>query len=191
MEHQANEIWRQVHERLRGFIAKRVGDMAEADDILQEVFIRVHRHIEQLREPDRLVSWVFQITRHVLIDYYRTPGRRRELPGGLAEDLEAMYSGTLGEPEAAAGVELSGCLRPLIERLPAEYQQAITLVELEGLTQKQAADRLGLSVPGMKSRVQRGRKQLRMLLEECCVIELDNRNGVVDFEHRRPGSPFC
>lgn len=191
MEHQANEIWRQVHERLRGFIAKRVGDMAEADDILQEVFIRVHRHIEQLREPDRLVSWVFQITRHVLIDYYRTPGRRRELPGGLAEDLEAMYSGTLGEPEAAAGVELSGCLRPLIERLPAEYQQAITLVELEGLTQKQAADRLGLSVPGMKSRVQRGRKQLRMLLEECCVIELDNRKGVVDFEHRRPGSPFC
>ncbi len=191
MEHQANEIWRQVHERLRGFIAKRVGDMAEADDILQEVFIRVHRHIEQLREPDRLVSWVFQITRHVLIDYYRTPGRRRELPGGLAEDLEAMYSGPHGEPEAAAGVELSGCLRPLIERLPAEYQQAITLVELEGLTQKQAADRLGLSVPGMKSRVQRGRKQLRMLLEECCVIELDNRNGVVDFEHRRPGSPFC
>lgn len=191
MEHQANEIWRQVHERLRGFIAKRVGDMAEADDILQEVFIRVHRHIEQLREPDRLVSWVFQITRHVLIDYYRTPGRRRELPGGLAEDLEAMYSGTLGEPEAAAGVELSGCLRPLIERLPAEYQQAITLVELEGLTQKQAADRLGLSVPGMKSRVQRGRKQLRMLLEECCVIELDNRKGVVGFEHRRPGSPFC
>ena len=190
MEHRAAEIWKQVHEGLRVFIAKRVGNEAEADDILQEVFMRVHRHIEQLREPDRLVSWVFQITRHVLIDYYRTPGRRRELPGGSAEELETKYTDPLEEP-AAAGLELSGCLRPLIERLPTEYRQAITLVELEGLTQKQAADRLGLSVPGMKSRVQRGRRQLRMLLEECCVIELDSRKGVMDFEHRRPGSPFC
>lgn len=191
MEYQAAEIWQQVHERLRAFIAKRVGNESEADDLLQEVFMRVHRHIDELREPDRLVSWVFQITRHVLIDYYRTPGRRRELPSGSAEELEAKYSDPHEEPEAAAGLELSGCLRPMIERLPTEYRQAMTLVELEGFTQKQAADRLGLSVPGMKSRVQRGRKQLKMLLEECCIIELDGRNGVIDFEHRRPDSPAC
>jgi RNA polymerase sigma-70 factor (ECF subfamily) len=191
MEHQAAEIWQQVHERLRAFIAKRVGNESEADDLLQEVFMRVHRHIDELREPDRLVSWVFQITRHVLIDYYRAPGRRRELPSGSAEDMAPMHSDLLEEPEAVAGLELSGCLRPMIERLQPEYRQAVTLIELEGLTQKQAADRLGLSLPGMKSRVQRGRKQLKMLLEECCVIELDGRNGVIDFEHRRPDSPSC
>ena len=191
MEHQAAEIWQQVHERLRAFIAKRVGNESEADDLLQEVFMRVHRHIDELREPDRFVSWVFQITRHVLIDYYRAPGRRRELPSGSAEDMAPIHADSLEEPETVAGLELSGCLRPMIERLQPEYRQAVTLIELEGLTQKQAADRLGLSLPGMKSRVQRGRKQLKMLLEECCVIELDGRNGVIDFEHRRPDSPSC
>lgn len=185
------EIWQQVHERLRGFIAKRVANEAEADDILQEVFLRVHRYLAQLQEPERLVSWIFQITRHVIIDYYRAPGRRRERPAGLVEEVDGESSPPLSEGDAGAKTELSGCLRPMIERLPEEYRRAITLVELDGLTQKEAAEQLGLSVPGMKSRVQRGRKQLKLLLEECCVIELDSRKGVIDFERRRPDAPAC
>jgi RNA polymerase sigma-70 factor (ECF subfamily) len=73
-------------------------------------------------------------------------------------------------------------------RLSADYREAIILVELEGLTHREAANRLGISVPGMKSRVQRGRQQLRKLLDECCLIELDKRRGVAHFEVRRPGS---
>ena len=79
----------------------------------------------------------------------------------------------------------------MIARLSEDSRQAITLVEIEGLTQKQAAERLGLSIPGMKSRVQRGRQQLRKLLEDCCLIELDRRHGVTDFELRRPKNPPC
>lgn len=191
MAPQAEEIWQQVHERLRSFIAKRVGNETEAEDILQDVFVRVHRHIEQLKEPERLVSWVFQITRHVIIDYYRASGRHRELPVGLAEDLEAEPAEVSSEFDSPAKTELSGCLRPMIDRLSEEYRQAVSLVELDGLTNQQAAHRLGLSVPGMKSRVQRGRRQLRQLLEQCCVIELDGRKGVVDCEPRHPDTSSC
>jgi RNA polymerase sigma-70 factor (ECF subfamily) len=76
----------------------------------------------------------------------------------------------------------------MIDRLSSDYREAIRLVELEGLTNQEAAIKLGLSVPGMKSRVQRGRQQLRKMLDECCLIELDRRRGVVEFEKRRPDS---
>lgn len=183
-------IWEQVHERLRAFIAKRVENEAEAEDVLQDVFVRVHRSLPQLKDPDRVVPWVYQITRHAIIDYYRSSGHRA-LPIGLAEELEVEQAALPSESQPTARTELSGCLRPMIAKLPDEYRQAIMLVELDGLTQKEAAQRLGLSIPGMKSRVQRGRRQLKMLLEECCEIELDGRKGVMDFERRSPDAPAC
>lgn len=76
----------------------------------------------------------------------------------------------------------------MTSQLSADYRDAIMLAELEGLTHQEAANRLGISVPGMKSRVQRGRQQLRKLLNECCLIELDKRRGVAHFEARRPAS---
>lgn len=191
MDDRATAIWQEVHERLRRFIAKRVADEAEVDDLLQEVFVRVHRHLDQLQEPERLVPWIFRITRHVIIDHYRAPKRHREVPVGLANEMEANVPESTDDETLAAATELSGCLGPMIARLPEDYRQAITLVEIEGLTQKQAAERLGLSTPGMKSRVQRGRQQLRKLLEDCCLIELDRRRGVTDFELRRPQNPPC
>jgi hypothetical protein len=74
------------------------------------------------------------------------------------------------EQRAKAVEELSSCLRPMTHHLPAHYRDAISLVELEGLTQREAVERLGLSVSGMKSRVQRGRQMLKRLLHECCQI---------------------
>ena len=189
MENAAANIWEQLHNGLRAFIAKRVGNEAETEDLLQEVFLRVHRHAQTLQEPERMVSWVFQITRNAIIDRYRSAERRRELPVGLATDIEKdKQAVVIEEDESEAKYELSHCLRPMIDRLSADYREAIKLVELEGLTNQEAANRLGLSVPGMKSRVQRGRQQLRKLLDECCLIELDRRRGVVEFEERRPGS---
>jgi RNA polymerase sigma-70 factor (ECF subfamily) len=180
-------IWEQVHERLRAFIGKRVRNEAQTDDLLQEVFLRVHRHLERLEEPDRMVSWVFRITRNAIIDHYRSAERRREWPAGLAADIEQHEDELFFESNnAEAKAELTGCLRPMIGRLPEDYREAIRLVELEGLTHQEAATKLGISVPGMKSRVQRARKQLCNMLNDCCLIELDSRRGVVEYELRRP-----
>ena len=59
-----SNIWEQIHDGLRAFIAKRVRNETETEDLLQEVFLRVHQNVESLQEPERMVSWVFQITRN-------------------------------------------------------------------------------------------------------------------------------
>ena len=192
-----NDIWLRVHDGLRAFIARRVADDAEVEDILQDVFLRMHRRLDSLRDPRRLVSWVFQITRHAIADYYRAPGRQREVPAGLAADMETAHAATaqpLTEPSADSGhlrEELAACLRPMIEQLSSQYREAVTLVELEGLTRNAAAKRLGLSESGMKSRVQRGRQQLKRLLDECCLIQLDRRRSVTEYAVRDPQCNPC
>jgi len=190
-------IWRQVHDGLRAFVAKRVANEAEVEDILQEVFLRMHRKLDSLKDPRRIVSWLFQITRNAIIDHYRKPARRREVPAGLSADLDAHHPASVppatGELTDSGRLRtgLAGCLQPMIERLPADYRQAVTLVELEGLTQQAAAKRLNLSVSGTKSRVQRGRRQLKDMLEACCEIQLDGRRGVADYRLRDPQSDPC
>jgi RNA polymerase sigma-70 factor (ECF subfamily) len=142
-----------------------------------------------------MMSWLFQITRHAVIDYYRSTQRLRETPAGLAADLEAMHTALAvkeaGTESRQLRTELAGCLRPMIEKLSTPYREAVMLVELEGLTQQDAAKRLGLSVSGMKSRIQRGRIQLRRMLEECCLIELDRRRGIADYAPRNLSSQVC
>jgi RNA polymerase sigma-70 factor (ECF subfamily) len=195
MEADAQEIWQQIHHGLRAFIAKRVANEAEADDIVQEVWLKMQRGLDGLKDQNRLISWIYQIARHAIIDHYRAPGRRREMPAGLAADLEAHQSAstrtTASEDSGQLRTELAGCLRPMVDRLSKDYREAVTLVELEGLTHQAAAKRLGLSVSGMKSRVQRGRKQLKQMLDDCCLIQLDRRRGVIDYEVRDAGCDPC
>ena len=191
----ATDIWREVHQGLRAFIAKRVADEAAAEDLLQEVFVRMQRGLGGLKKESRLVSWIYQIARHAIIDYYRARGRQPERPVGLAGDLETFHPASLpvdsSEESGQLRTELAGCLRPMIERLSDDYRQAVTLVDLEGLAQHKAAARLGLSVSGMKSRVQRGRRQLRDMLEACCVIALDRRRGVAGYDLRDQQDHSC
>jgi RNA polymerase sigma-70 factor (ECF subfamily) len=186
-----------MHDGLRAFIAKRVDDHGYVDDILQEVFVRVHRQIDSVNDPRRVVSWIYQITRNSIIDHYRKPGRQREIPAGLSSELE-MRDETSQKPERAdrdkgeeSRSELAGCLRPMIEWLSQDYRDAITLVEINGLTQEAAAKQMGLSLSGMKSRVQRGRKQLKQMLEDCCLIELDRRGGIADYHPREEVKTVC
>lgn len=197
MTTKTEELWQELHDGLRAFIARRVSDQGHVDDILQDVFVRAHRQIDSVSDPGRLMSWIYQITRHAIIDHYRKPGRQREVPAGLSSELEVLRespaiseminNGDAAEPRA----ELAHCLRPMIERLSKDYRDAINLVELEGLTQQAAAKQMGVSLSGMKSRVQRGRKQLKQMLDDCCLIELDRRQGVVDYNTRAAGCDNC
>lgn len=186
-------IWSDVHHGLHAFIAKRVADDAEVDDILQEVFLRVHRQLDCLNDPDRVVAWLYRIARNAIVDYYRSRGRRREQPVGLSGEMELIVPGALPADDQSGRLrtELAACLRPMLDRISEDYREAVTLVELEGLTQQAAAKRLGLSVSGMKSRVQRGRKQLKQLLEDCCLIRLDRRGGVAGYEVRTRDDNPC
>ena len=78
-------------------------------------------------------------------------------------------------------------MAPLMTELADVDREALRLVEVDGVTQVEAARRLGLSVSGMKSRVQRARSRLRSVVEACCRVELDRRGGLVDYEPRGQG----
>ena len=195
MEAHAQEMWQDIHAGLRAFIAKRVAGEDETDDVVQDVWLKMQRGLDGLKDQNRLISWIYQIARHAIIDHYRVPDRRREMPAGLAADLEVYQSSTsiqtASEDSGQLRTELAGCLRPMIEQLSEDYRQAVILVDLEGLTQQAAAVQLGLSLSGMKSRVQRGRRQLKRMLEACCTIELDRRRGVTAYDVRDQKCNSC
>jgi RNA polymerase sigma-70 factor (ECF subfamily) len=181
-------IWQSFSDRMRAFIARRVNNEADIEDILQDVFVRIHQRLGTLKRADRLLPWLFQITRNAIVDYYRSPRRRREVPLELTAVMEIernqdqrIVPETALDPDKARK-ELSTCLRPMIDRLPVDYQKAISLVALQGISQQAAAQQLGLSHSGMKSRVQRGREKLKIMMDQCCHIQVDRNGGIIDYE---------
>ena len=174
-------LWADFAPPLRAFLARRVPAGVEADDLLQEVFVRVVKHLDSLRATERPEAWLFQIARNGLRDVLRARQRRDARTDGLeGDDLPALTVDDTRQAEA----ELAPCLTAMIARLAEPYRSAISLTSLDGLTQAEAATRAGVSVSGMKSRVQRGREQLRQMLVRCCEIAVDARGGVSDFHQR-------
>jgi RNA polymerase sigma-70 factor, ECF subfamily len=176
-------LWRDFTPALRAFLGRRVPPGVDADDLLQDVFVRVVRHVPTLRATDRPEAWLFQIARNALNDALRARQRRDSRTESLEIDV-------LDESDVtairAAEAELAPCLTGMIDRLPEPYRTAIELTSVRGLTQSDAAKLVGITLSGMKSRVQRGREQLRRMLVDCCEIALDARGGVSDFHRRSP-----
>ena len=107
-----------------------------------------------------------------------------------ADPLGGPFAGSDGPVPIyrVAEAELAPCLTPMVARLNEPYRQAIELTSVHGLTQAQAAKRAGVSVSGMKSRVQRAREQLKAMLLRCCEVDVDRRRGVADFHMRESAS---
>lgn len=178
-------VWAEFAGPLRAFVSRRVPTGIDPDDVVQEVFLRVVRHLPSLRDSERLEGWLYQIARNALRDAFRSR-RRRDARGTPVEgDLPA---GPPTEDVRAAEAELAPCLAPMVARLPEPYKSAVQLTSLQGLTQTAAASQAGISVSGMKSRVQRGRSLLKQMLLRCCQVEVDARGGVADYRRLRGGA---
>lgn len=170
-----SDLWDEHKTRLRAYIARQVRERDAIDDILQEVFLKAHTNLHAVRSQGSLAAWLYRIAANAIADHYRGQRPADELP----EELAAP------EPEPNYIAELASCLQPLIDDLPETYRIPLVLSEIEGLTQKEVALRLGLSLSGVKSRVQRARDKLRQRLDACCAIET-GENGIVGFEPRDP-----
>ncbi|MBI4670449.1 MAG: RNA polymerase sigma factor SigZ [Chloroflexi bacterium] len=176
IETRTESIWNQFHVPLHAFIRQRVHDQGAADDLLQEVFLRVHTRIETLRDETKLNAWLYQITRNVISDYYRT----HRLPAPLSEDLTENEA----DAQDALALQLAPSIREMVNTLPPVYREAFLLTEINGLSQVELARQLGISVSGAKSRVQRARAQIRQMLLDCCHFEFDRLGGVVNYYPR-------
>ncbi|MHC4102632.1 MAG: RNA polymerase sigma factor SigZ [Planctomycetota bacterium] len=183
---ETEDLWQRFHKCLHSFIRKRVNDDADAEEILQEVFTRIHGHLSGLRNTESVQAWVFRITRNAIADHYHA---RKRSAGDLEEVEPATGPAQEGkEDDQSARAGLARCMMLLLEELPEPYGEAVMLVELGTFSQKEISRRMGISYSGMKSRVQRGRDQLKSLLLACCELEHDARGGIIGFTPRSAAS---
>jgi RNA polymerase sigma-70 factor (ECF subfamily) len=186
------EIWSRFRAGLLAFLLRRLPSQADAEDVLQDVFVRIHEGAERLHHPERVQAWVFAIARRAVADFYRARSRRPDLlPADPADEptVEPVNAG-ITPHRGAHDVhdEVLSWLAPLVEALPNGYREAVCLADVEGLTQQAVADRLGLSLSGAKSRVQRGRVLLGDLLHACCEVEFGPDGRAVEY---RPRTQRC
>ena len=186
------DAWKSFETRLRGYVRRRV-DPALVDDVLGDIMLRLVRHQDELAAASNPTAWALRVASNAVVDHYRR-GATEKRAGADAGSID--WSGDLrpkeDESESVAASEIAQCLVPFIRGLPDPYGEALMMTDIKGVSQTEAARRLGLSVSGMKSRVQRGRRKLKDALLRCCAIELDARGGVIDYDRRRAGCrPGC
>lgn len=170
--------WRDHEAELRGWLRRRLGSVADAEDQLQDLFLKALRQGERFCDLDNARAWLFEVARNAVADRLRVSRQMVELP----EDLAAETN------ETCTVDDLTSCLPRVLSELDPDDREAITLCDLEGLTQQDYARRKGLSLAGAKSRVQRARKRLREQLTQACQVRLDATGQVADFVPRPPAS---
>jgi RNA polymerase sigma-70 factor (ECF subfamily) len=170
----ARGAWELLADRLGTFIGRRLPP-EDADDVRQEVLLKIFKGAPHLHDEARFGPWVYTVARNAVIDRLRSRNPRMTGLEAIPEPPDAS------EQDAQP---LLDCVAPFVARLPTPYREAITLTELRGLKQSDAAEIAGVSLSGMKSRVQRGRRLLRTMLEECCHLTVDGRGRVIDADRR-------
>ncbi len=173
----SEQLWESFRAPLYQFIRRRVPDAHIADDILQDVFLKIHAHIDTLRTPERLTSWIYQITRNAIANYYRARRPTAELAETLPAADEVVDDDVMRE--------LSPCVTAMVAALPEVYEEALRLTEYQGLSQKALGEQLGISFSGARSRVQRARTKIKEQLLDCCQFEFDHVGQIMDYQSRR------
>lgn len=174
---------RDLRASLYAFVFSRVKNHALSEDLTQEILIKVARNQSTLRDANRLEGWIFRIARNRLNDHFRASRGGSEV---FDENVHALPETDDQQHEALKAEEadlrrsLQKYIRRVVEELPPHYRDALLATEFEGLSQVAYAKRAGLSVPAAKSRVQRGRKEVRRIFEECCEVEADPYGNIID-----------
>ncbi|MEI7613735.1 MAG: RNA polymerase sigma factor SigZ [Betaproteobacteria bacterium] len=172
--------WRLHKNEIRGFVAHRLGNTAEADDLLQEVFLKGLLQGKAFCSLNHPRAWLFHVARNLLVDHLRLSREQVPLPDDLCAEAESSF-----EPVDI----LTHCLPRILSELAPEDREAITLCDLNGLSQQAYATRLGLSLPAAKSRVQRARQRLQSQLVKACQVKFDEAGKVCCFIPRPPLNP--
>ncbi len=163
--HESARIWEEFSGRVRAHLLRKIRNKGDADDLLQEIFMKMHAHLPHLRERNKLSSWLYRITENALNDYYRKrPGRETEF------DENKSANGNPYGDDPLSGIE--GCLEAFIGRLPEKYRKPLVMSDVEGKSQKEIAEEMGISYSGLKSRVQRGREMIKDMFIECCKLSV-------------------
>ncbi len=170
-------VWSQFSASLKKFILSRVKNSSDSEDILQNVFLRIHDNISNLKDKSKIRQWIYQITRNLINDYFREENRYQ-----ASDTFKSELSGT-----DSADRIMDEAINDMIEMmngLSPEYREALQLTELKGMPQREYAEKTGLSYSGAKSRIQRARMMLKEQLLKCCHYQFDKYGTVFDIQSK-------
>jgi len=168
-------VWNEFSGQIRGYLLKKVKQADDADDLLQEIFIKIHGKLGDLKDKKKLAPWIYQIVRNSLTDYYR----KKDLETSEFDE-ESTLTDNGEAPDDIYSACVSGCLKVFINRLPDKYKEPLVLSDIRGLKQKDIAEQMNLSYSGLKSRVQRGREMIKEMFVDCACI---SQNGKANLDH--------
>ncbi|MGQ3679308.1 sigma-70 family RNA polymerase sigma factor [Tenacibaculum discolor] len=165
-----NKIWDTYKDHLLNFVNTKVNDKHIADDILQEVSLKLYKSFAKEIEIKDYKNWLFQVTRNTIADYYRKQVKQDKI--------------VINQPET--NINFAPCVCDLSsfiiqQYLPEKYSEPLYLSDIEQKPQQEIADTLNLSLTATKSRIQRGRKKLKELAIECVDISYNNKGQITDF----------
>ena len=171
------QIWSQYKHSLNAFLLSRVSNPVDAEELSQEILLKTHLNIHQLKDPSRVKAWLFQIANHTLIDFYRKHANNTQTE---LEDIPQEQEITIRE-------DLIRCIEPFLQAMPEDEADLIRKIDLEGHNQKLEAEKLGISYSTFKSRVQKSRASLKVQFDRCCDFDIDKNGNLIDY-HQKPQS---
>ncbi|NDP64724.1 sigma-70 family RNA polymerase sigma factor [Polaromonas sp.] len=172
--HCLTTAWQAHEPELRHWMRHRLRNPIEADDLLQDLFLKALRQGERFCSVDNARAWLFEVARNLLADRLRVTRETIELPEDVpaqAQDIDTVD-------------QLTACLPRVLSELSAEDREAITCCDLQGMPQAEFAKASGLGLSAAKSRLQRARQRLKTRMTQACQVRLDGAGHVTDFVPR-------
>ncbi|MBU1342011.1 MAG: RNA polymerase sigma factor SigZ [Proteobacteria bacterium] len=169
--------WKKFGRQLKIFIKKKIKPEDNADDILMEVFMKIEKNIDQLKDTEKLVPWVYRITRNTITDHYR----KKTI---ATIDIDTLPEIPDKNNDVDRSEEIKNALKPFIDALPKEYKNALVSIDIEGMTQKDFAVKHAISLSGAKSRIQRARTLLKKELCKCCEFHSDVYGNIYHYQRK-------
>lgn len=176
MTSEVTTIWTGFHQELKAFILNKTHNSSDADDILQEVFIKIIHNIDKVNQAENLQHYLYGIVRNAIYDYFRNKKFMIDNTGfeeKISEEETQSLNTTIAEC----------CIKPFIHKLPDNYRDALLITEFQDISQKELAEKLNISYSGAKSRVQRGKEKLKDLLLQCCAYKADVYGNILNAEN--------
>lgn len=177
MTTEISTIWADFHKELKAFILNKTRNLADAEDILQDVFIKIIRNIDRVNQAENLRHYLYGIVRNAINDYFRNRkpiDYNTEIDEKITEEETQSLNATIAEC----------CIIPFINKLPDNYRDALLITEFQDISQKELAEKLNISYSGAKSRVQRGKERLKELILSCCSYQSDKYGNLLEPEDK-------
>lgn len=185
MDDKIKYIWNEFSSELYKYINSKVKNECDAEDILQDIFVKIYKNIDKVDEQTKLKSWIYKITKNTIIDYYR---KKKDIP----VDIKKLDKGLEGDNNSEnMNEEISKCLEKMIFELPEKYQEVIELYDMKGMKHKEISEKLNVTISGSKMKVQRSKAKLKEILLQCCDFEVDAFGNIIDYKQKNTECKRC